>query len=174
MHALVFLILFAVTASLSAEQRCSAKDFPLSLPTERFFAQDDGAVSDSSTELMWQRCALGQQWTGTHCEGEARILSWGEAQQVVEMINADGTYFFNDWRVPSIRDLASIVERQCVDPRTNVEVFPSTPADFFWTSTMRSTENAEDRAYALSFGPEGVEHHSLTDKHHVRLVRPAI
>jgi hypothetical protein len=174
MHAIAFLVLLAVASTAGAEQSCDTKDFPLSLPTERFVAQEEGAVNDTATELMWQRCAVGQQWTGTGCEGEARRLSWAEAQEVAETINAEGTLFFNDWRVPSIRDLASIVERQCVDPRTNIEVFPATPADFFWTSTTRTGEGADGSAYALSLGPEGVEHHSLTDKHYVRLVRPAI
>jgi hypothetical protein len=168
------LILCSTMTSVSAEQVCDTKDFPLSLPSERFVAQEDGAVSDTSTELMWQRCALGQKWTGSSCEGDPRSMTWSDAQRAAAAVNEDGTYFFNDWRVPSVRDLASIIERQCTQPRTNIEVFPATPADFFWTSTRRSGADADSGAYALSFGPEGVEHHSQGDKHHVRLVRPAI
>lgn len=174
MRPLAFLLLCFAALRVAAEQSCDTTDFPLSLPSERFVAQDDGAISDTSTDLMWQRCALGQRWNGSNCEGEPRALSWTEAQQAVAEVNEDGTYFFNDWRVPSIRDLASIIERQCDQPRTNIEVFPTTPADFFWTSSTRTGEDANTGAYALSFGAEGVEHHPQADEHHVRLVRPAI
>jgi hypothetical protein len=168
------LLLCASAPALYAAQTCDTSDFPLSLPSERFVAEEDGAINDTATQLMWQRCALGQRWNGTSCEGDPRALSWNDAQEAAAEVNQEGTHFFNDWRVPNIRDLATIVERQCVEPRTNVEVFPSTPADFFWTSTQRPGEDAGERAYALSFGPEGVEHHPQADKHYVRLVRPAI
>jgi len=71
-----------------------------------------------------------------------------------------------------LRDLAMIVERQCADPRINLAVFPNTAPAFFWTSTERQ-DDPDDRAYALSFGPEGVEPHAKTLAHHLRLVRTA-
>lgn len=163
----------SAASSVSAEQTCNTDAFPLSLPTARFIVNDDATLSDTGTDLMWQRCAWGQEWTGDACEGEAVTMTWSEAKQLADNTNANGSWFYNDWRLPNVRDLASIVERQCQDPRTNLELFPNTPADFFWTSTTRSGDDAESGAYALSFGPEGVEHRAQTEQFHIRLVRPA-
>ena len=169
----VFLLVWSLAASASADQTCNTDDFPLSLPTARFAVNDDATISDAGTDLMWQRCAWGQEWTGSACEGEATSMTWAEAIQLAKDTNSDGSWFYNDWRLPSIRDLASIIERQCQDPRTNLELFPDTPADFFWTRSTRAGEEAASGAYALSFGPDGVKHRPQTEQYHVRLVRPA-
>ena len=43
---------------------------------------------------------------------------------------------FNDWQVPNIKQLLSIVERKCVAPAINANLFPDTPASAqFWSST---------------------------------------
>lgn len=173
MRLMACLLICAAASTATAEQICNTENFPLSLPTARFIVNDDATLSDTGTDLMWQRCAWGQEWTGDVCEGEPLTMTWSDAKQLADKTNADGTWFYNDWRLPNVRDLASIVERQCRDPRTNLELFPNTPASFFWTSTTRPGSEAESDAYALSFGPEGVEHRPQSEQYHVRLVRPA-
>lgn len=168
----ILLTLLSVLPPALAEQRCDASRYPLSAPTERFTDNGDGTVVDTVSGLMWMRCALGQDWTGETCAGEARTLPWASTHAAAEEINQSGDHFFNDWRVPGLRDLAMIIERECRDPRINLTVFPNTASAFFWTSTERE-DDAEDRAYALSFGPEGVEPHTKSLAHHLRLVRTA-
>lgn len=155
-----------------AEQRCDTSRYPLSAPTERFTDNGDGTVTDKTSGLMWMRCAVGQEWTGETCAGEAGTFVWPEAEAAAAAVNAGGEQFFNDWRVPGLRDLAMIIERGCRDPRINLKVFPSTLPTFFWTSSQRE-DDADDRVYALSFGPEGVEPHEKTRAHQLRLVRTA-
>jgi len=167
--------LLLLTVSLSpalAEQHCDTSRSPLSTPTARFTDNGDGTVLDTASGLMWMRCSLGQAWTGESCNGEARSLAWTAAQSATDEINQSGEHFFSDWRVPGLRDLAMIVERACHDPRINLTVFPNTAPAFFWTGTERQ-DDPESRAYALSFGPEGVEPHAKTLAHHLRLVRTA-
>jgi hypothetical protein len=171
---LITLILAAATSqSVFADQRCDTTKDPLSLPTERFVQHDDGTVTDTASGLMWMRCALGQQWTADGCQGEPTLFDWDALEGAAQQINASGDFFFNDWRVPQLRNLAMLIERQCKEPRTNLAVFPDTPADFFWTSTLRPGDESTDSAYALSFGPDGVKRHQKTMKHHLRLVRTA-
>lgn len=88
-------------------------------------------------------------------------------------MNQRGTYFFKDWRLPNLRELATIVERECTDPRVNLTVFPNTPAGLFWTASSRPGIDAAALAYALSFGDEGVVHLPKEKANHVRLVRDA-
>lgn len=156
-----------------AEQVCDTSRYPLSAPTERFSDNNDGTVTDDAAQLMWMRCAAGQTLSDGACVGEAVSYDWQGAQGVAVAMNASGASFFNDWRVPKLRELATISERQCENPRINLAVFPNTPASFFWTDSLRPGEGFEDHAYALSFGPEGVQHVAKTERHAVRLVRTA-
>jgi hypothetical protein len=162
----------AAVAPALGEQRCDTSRYPLSTPTERFTDNGDGTVTDKSSGLMWMRCALGQQWTGNSCAGEATLFASPEAQAAADAVNRSGDQFFSDWRVPGLRDLALIAERECENPRINLAVFPNTAAAFFWTSTERQ-DDPEGRVYALSFGSEGVEAHARSLEHQVRLVRSA-
>jgi len=73
-----------------------------------------------------------------------------------------------------LRDLASITDRGCKNPRTNLLVFPGTPAKAFWTSTARPGDKSEDRALALSFGEEGVMAARKDERFYVRFVRSAL
>lgn len=164
----------AIAASSgAAEQRCDTSEFPLSMPSDRFIEHDDGTVTDTLSGLMWTRCAVGQQWTADGCAGDAARFGWDALESAAEKANSDGSLFFNDWRVPSLRSLAMLIERQCQNPRTNVAIFPGTPVDFFWTSTLRPGDESSGAAYALSFGPSGVEHRDRQEEHHLRLVRTA-
>jgi hypothetical protein len=173
MHrAFVFICLLSLSTHTFSEQRCDTSRNPPSAPTERFVANGDGTVTDSLSGLMWMRCAVGQQWDGQTCTGEASSFAWPKAEATADEVNQSGAAFFSDWRVPGLRDLAMIVERECQNPRINLTVFPGTAADFFWTSTQRE-DDPNGRVYALSFGPEGVEPHAPTLAHHVRLVRTA-
>ena len=41
----------------------------------------------------------------------------------------------NDWRLPNIKELGSLVARNCENPSINIALFPNTPEMPFWTST---------------------------------------
>jgi hypothetical protein len=76
--------------------------------------------------------------------------------------------------VPALRELATITDRGCRDPlspRTNVAVFPDTPAAPYWSSTARPGESAGERVLALSFGATGVMLARKDERFHLRLVR---
>lgn len=156
-----------------AEQRCDTSRYTLSAPTERFIDNGDGTLTDRQSGLMWIRCSVGQQWSMDQCQGAAARMNWTQAGEVAAKINAEGTHFFSDWRVPKLRDLAMLVERQCQAPRINLEIFPDTPAAFYWTASMRPADGFEGSAYALSFGSDGVQHRSKEEDYHLRLVRDA-
>jgi len=173
MRILSLLILGLAVSPLSAEQVCDTTRFPLSSPTALFQDNGDGTVTDTASGLMWMRCPLGQVWSDGTCRGDAAQYDWPAAQAAAEEVNATGRHFFNDWRVPSLRELAMITERQCENPRINLTIFPDTQATFVWTSTTRPGEGNEDVAYALSFGPEGVKHRPKAERYPVRLTRTA-
>jgi hypothetical protein len=163
---------FAVALPVAAEQHC-ASDRPASTLAARFVDNGDGTITDRESRLMWTRCSAGQQWSAAGCAGEASSVDWGAAQSLANEVNKRGTYFFSDWRLPQLRELATIVERDCGDPRVNLAVFPGTPGEFYWTASPRAGEPSRARIYALSFGPEGVEAMQRAEANHVRFVRDA-
>lgn len=170
------LVLCALTAGAGpawAEQRCDAGAYPLSAPSSRFEDHADGTVTDRGTQLMWTRCSAGQQWVAGSCSGVPQVHDWASAQAYAATVNEGGAYFYKDWRMPQLRELATISERQCSNPRVNIEVFPQTPAEYYWTGSVRPVADGAVKAFALSFGPEGVEYQMKTAAHHVRLVRNA-
>jgi hypothetical protein len=140
------------------------------MQTGRFADLGGGSIADRRLGLVWQRCALGQTWTDDTCTGTALALSWQEARQAAVHLNASGEEFFDDWRLPRINELATIVERQCNDPRIDLRLFPGTPAAPFWSATPVPPGNLPS-AYLLSFGADGVGHDDTAARHFVRLVR---
>ncbi len=154
-----------------AEQACD-RAFPMSAPVERFTDNGDGTLFDIEPDLTWMRCSLGQTWSGTTCTGIPVAYTWQSAQDAASKLNSEGGYANrHDWRVPKIAELASIVERQCSNPRINLVLFPATPPAYFWTATMRpGSAKGYPFAYAISFGSEGPRHAGKDEKFNVRLV----
>ena len=155
-------------AGVAAQQQCEGQT---SLPSGRFQDNGDGTVTDTKSQLMWMRCAGGQQWLGQRCVGAPQVYAWADAKEHAEKVSRDGDAFFNDWRVPALPELATITDRSCQNPRTNLAVFPDTPAAPFWSSTPRPGERTGERALGLSFGSEGVLVARRDERFHVRLVR---
>jgi hypothetical protein len=164
-------VLFIFSIGSWAEQVCDTSVYPLSAPSERFQDNGDGTVTDGQTTLMWMRCSVGQIWTEGSCSGDANRHSWGGAAEIADQVNRDGDFFFNDWRVPTLPELANIAERQCENPRINLDIFPRTSPEAYWTGSSRPAVDDDELAYALSFGREGVLRVPKVQKLLVRLVR---
>lgn len=156
----------------ATQQTCVAGQSSLQLT--RFHDNGDGTVTDADSKLMWMRCASGQSWADDKCTGQATEYNWPDAVREANQISRSGDAFFNDWRVPTLRDLATITDRGCENPRTNLTLFPGTPSSVFWTSTPRPGGKSEDLAFALSFGAEGVLAARKDERFFVRFVRNAM
>ena len=139
-------------------------------PTNRFIQYDNGTVRDNVTQLVWMRCAVGQSWDATNeqCSGDPIKYTWqGALQYAHGLIYADA----RGWRLPNIKELASLVERQCARPSINIEVFDNTAADDYWSSTPSLIEL--DAAWVVAFDSGS---NALKDKQlatYIRLVRIA-
>jgi hypothetical protein len=156
----------------AAQQICVAGQSTLQVT--RFRDNGDGTVTDVDSKLMWMRCPSGQSWVDAQCTGQATAYNWPDAVREANQISRSGDAFFNDWRLPALRDLATITDRGCHNPRTNLLLFPGTPSSVFWTSTPRPGGKSEDLAFALSFGAEGVVAARKDERFYVRFVRSAM
>ena len=127
----------------------------------------DGTVIHTKTGLMWKRCAEGQTWDGATCTGTASALNW---QAALAAAAATSTFAgYSDWRLPSIKELQSIVESCGYGPAINTTIFPATPASDFWSASSYGPIPA--LAWYVRFGDGLVNAAVKPLILHVRLVR---
>lgn len=128
----------------------------------------DGAeLLDRAAGLAWRRCAEGAQWHAGACDGAPARYNFEQAERRArEQADAAGA----GWRLPSMQELASLVDDSRVEPAIDVTLFPGTPAQSFWASTP-SPEHAAYR-WSVHFGTGHAGHHAhRDDRFALRLVR---
>ena len=140
----------------------------------RFLGQDQGIVEDIRTKLQWQRCSLGQTWTGATCAGEATEYKWDAAQRLAPA----------GWRLPTKDELASLVYCSSGEPaywkpkgcegafgRPTIwpAAFPNTPQSWFWSSSPYA--GSANYAWYVYFSSGYVHSYYKNSAYYVRLVR---
>lgn len=106
-------------------------------PAADFVDLGNGIVQHETTGLQWSRCAIGQTYRNGSCQGPATVYYWDEAQEAVDQVNRTGELAgLNDWRLPTVEELRSIVEECREAPAINTSIFPNTPGSGFWTATL--------------------------------------
>jgi Protein of unknown function (DUF1566) len=153
-----------LTFVMSAHAVCRT-DIKPDTPDSRFVVNANGTVTDNKTQLMWKQCPVGL--SGAACAvGTAQTLTWKGALDNSAATSLAG---FSDWRVPNIKELESIVERRCYNPSINETVFPNSPSNLFWSSSVYAGD--PNFAWVVNFyygyGNGSVKNNS----NYVRLVR---
>jgi len=165
------LILFMASAAIllleaghGVAQTCLPK-VRSTAPASRYIDHGDGTVTDTTTGLMWKQCAEGLEGAGC-TSGQVVRLAWKEAlSRPQENVFAG----HNDWRLPTYKELSSLVEERCYDPAINVALFPSSPPAGFWSSTADA--NRMGYAWVVGFGYGDAFYGSESGPYFVRLVR---
>mgnify|MGYP001161447303 FL=1 len=88
-------------------------------------------VVDLKQKVDWLKCSAGQQWDDTNCSGEAIKLNLEEAEIALNQLNEQ---LEGEWRLPTKKELKSLVCSDCTGAKINKKYFPNTPAEPFWTS----------------------------------------
>lgn len=119
-------------------------------PSSRYQVSGQGIVTDTQTGLTWMRCPMGMEWTGAACKNTPDIVNWSRAKILMLTLNHDTGYAgIRDWRLPTLEELNTLVEKKCFEPAINSEIFPGTPHTGFWTST--EDKGFDDRAWLVYF-----------------------
>ncbi|MFM2417397.1 MAG: hypothetical protein RL385_2120 [Pseudomonadota bacterium] len=80
----------------------------------------DNTVRDTSTGLEWQRYVV------------KHSIGYQEAVEHCALMDLEGARY----RLPTLKELHTLVDESRVAPATDTELFPETPARSFWTQTQ--------------------------------------
>lgn len=132
---------------------------------------DQKIVVDSATGLQWDRCYLGQ--SAAYCDTmPSSNYTWADAQKKVAALNAQagGYKGHNDWRLPNLKELASLVKMDVSSPAIDPAAFPGTPPlGNFWSST--SFAAMPTSAWFVNFEGGTTQASPKSNAYNVRLVR---
>ncbi len=135
-----------------------------STPTvNRFSFNANGSeVTDSKTGLVWARCSAGQSWSGSGCVGAAAMHAHEQALQLAQ--DASG------WRLPNVKELASIADKGCQSPAIDVSAFPGNVQQVYWTSSPTAGVNGH-YVWTVGFTLGGVGFTNRSYLGAIRLIR---
>jgi Protein of unknown function (DUF1566) len=166
-------------------------DISLAEAVRPYGQMPNGSVKVAGRE--WLRCSIGQSWSGNSCNGEALKNTFEEAKIAADTFNATGYGGKRDWRVPTVRELAGLI--QCSSgkfknsenvrdggdkiqntcdsnyskPTIDTSLFPQTPESWFWSASPN--EATASRAWYVYFGGGSVYYEERANGYYVRLVR---
>jgi hypothetical protein len=133
-------------AGVQAQQVCSP-NMPRERPDSRYelvsgAVPANSEVRDIRTGLVWQRCALGMEWSSATqtCQlvgasTAAQVATWTEALELARNATPSVVAGASAWRLPSHAELYSLADRSCLKPALNTNWFPGDPSGWFWSSS---------------------------------------
>ncbi|MEI6805751.1 MAG: DUF1566 domain-containing protein [Myxococcaceae bacterium] len=120
-------------------------------------------VKDQITGLIWQRTQAPSlyNWSASAAAGSAQTYC-----QLLTLGNVT-------WRLPTVKELTSLVDYGIVNPSINTTIFPGTSNNGFWSSTALAASSIN--AWSVDFGYDGgmvTSGGNTSNSRYVRCVRP--
>jgi hypothetical protein len=113
----------------------------------------NGTVYDTKTKLTWQQAVPSSAYT------------WADARAYCSGLSLVGT----GWRLPTAKELQTIVDESRTNPSIDPNAFPSTPSSFFWSSSP--VAGSSSSAWDVDFGYGSTYVVVVSNTYAVRCVR---
>ena len=118
------LILLAMLTSLASAQTCNPSK-PITKPDTRYSAANNGAeVLDKITNLIWQRCSMGQRWNGKTCLGKAIGYNWDKAQEASKELVKKNAPAITDSAAQSVANAHKAIDAEVVESAESEDSLP--------------------------------------------------
>lgn len=105
-----------------------------SYPAQNFSDLGDGTILDKNTNLLWQKCSVGQ--SGSSCQNSGTtFFNWRDALVQCDSLATTGT----PWRMPNVREYLSIARYDLLMGTNGIDlgVFPGNiNTGSYWTSNV--------------------------------------
>ncbi len=135
-------------------------------PSPQLIDNNDGTISDRATGLMWMKATADADEDGEATIGD--IMTWEEALFWCENTSFAG---YSDWRLPTIKELVSMVSFDVDEPAVDTGYFPDTASSRYWSSTSSRANNIQGQAWAVDFTCGDTVNGMKTNTYYVRAVR---
>ena len=134
------------------------------------FIIKDGIATDTETGLTWLRFAHGQRWGNGNVVGDAEQFTWDDAMKIPDTFNQQGYAGYNDWRVPDVDELKSLIDKIKGKEGNYIDadVFPENEP-WFWSSSPDAVSCYG--AWGVYFGYGSSHYFDKLSNSYVRLVR---
>jgi hypothetical protein len=154
------ILLLPDTGQTTSYTATFGEDNDYTINTPSYTNNNDGTITDNITGLMWQQIDGGEMTIDnahTYCDN---------------LVLAN----YSDWRLPTPMEAYSILNQQKNNPAMNTVYFPSSGAEYWWTSSYQAGDNT--KVWVTNAGG-GIGNHPKaetvsaggTHQFHVRAVR---
>ncbi len=135
---IITLISLLISSQVALAQQCKVSTITPSNDAQQFVIDSSsGTAIDARTGLEWSLCSTGQNWQNGNCMGTpTHFDTYTEA-----LASVDGNALGDEFRLPNIKELGSIVERNCTSPAIDLTVFNSTLNAIYYSSTPDDVTN---------------------------------
>ena len=124
----------------------------------------NGTVTDDATGLMWVKdpSAIGTPFDAS--------MTWQDALTNCNTLNYGG---HEDWRLPNIKELQSLVDFANISPAIDTDVFLNTQSGRYWSSTSFQKDGEHNDAWIVTFDNGGMDSKNFDKSvtYYVRCVR---
>lgn len=117
------------------------------------FTINGSLVTDKTTGLMWSKCNINKD--KNDCSGGATQLTWDQIENQLTQKNNSKFLGHNDWRLPNIKELVTIIDYGCVSAKPKTYAWSRTEKiKHMWSSTPKPM-NGSNKQYAFVDGDKG-------------------
>ncbi|MCP4105134.1 MAG: DUF1566 domain-containing protein, partial [Desulfobacteraceae bacterium] len=129
---------------------------PLEYIPNEYKDNEDGTVTDYATGLMWQQ------------SGSDGYINYKQAQKYIQELNSNRFAGYDDWRLPTIDELISLLEPEKKSGDLYIDPIFDTKQRWCWSSDIESSSVA----WGVYFSFGNVDLYNLYNYYYVRGVRP--
>ncbi|MCD4718777.1 MAG: DUF1566 domain-containing protein [Desulfobacula sp.] len=120
---------------------------------------------DNVTGLIWE---IKTNDSSIHDRDDT--YTWYNTVNFIAAVNNGNFGGFSGWRMPTVKELSTIVNSEIYNPAINKVFFPYTVSSDYWSSTTYA--NNSGHAWLVYFGRGGVgSHYPKSSSYYVRAVR---
>lgn len=87
-------------------------------------------VIDLKNKIEWLTCPVGMRWNNVTCIDNAKKFDLKDIPKIIKLANEQ---LNGSWRLPNRQELESLVCRSCKKIKIDLNIFPNTPPEPFWT-----------------------------------------